>query len=134
MVWEFKMKEIKCKKCGIKFLANSRKKEYCSKCIIKIYQEVNAKKREERKKAGLTKYRNVFCTICGGKIINVYFSTKYCEACKKMITEERRKEDYWSREKAYKALSEEEKERRITIISKKIRSELDKRYSRKVIG
>ena len=119
------MIKIKCKRCGVEILALSRRKQYCGDCLVKLSQERNTKLREARRIAGLARRRSKVCEICGVEMHNVHYATKYCLACSKLKEIYLIRQAQINRQRAYSMLSEEEKARRIKLLSKKILEELD---------
>ena len=80
------LKEVNCMDCGKKITARMNR-AVCEDCRLKRRIETNKrnvqKLREVRRL--IREKREIFCVICGERIVNAYPTTKYCNVCENVI-------------------------------------------------
>ena len=85
--------ECICIRCGSKFLAGSRKAQYCPECTDELkriraheqYLKRKAKKPPkpvQPKKEEVPQEKIVYCAVCGVKMIVKNRNQKYCDICR----------------------------------------------------
>lgn len=106
-----------CQDCGKEI--TGKWKRFCEDCKEKHYLESLKQMREIRKNNGHNYFVDKKCKICNKDLFKVHFSTKYCFVCARLVTLEVAKNKARRRQVEWEKLTEEEKAKRIKIISDK---------------
>ena len=112
----------KCHRCGVSLKVRKTGLRYCDACKIKIYQERQAKERELRRKFKIAKMKYKSCEICGEKFFG-NCNKRYCDACGIEVTRQRIVKSGKAKDMKWENLAEEEKLRRMDIVSLKLLNE-----------
>lgn len=113
------MKIKNCYKCKKEIEVASLKTRYCKECVVKVYEERKEATKRWRRENGHTKYKDIVCEVCNEAVKNVYFNTKRCKPCSRLVIREKIKQYQRQAEERWRSLPEEEKARRIKIVSDK---------------